>query len=244
MKFREEVFAKICTFVTVFILFAIVIFEAISLQGARRDAAETKEQAQSVQESLQKMIDVNAGLQEKNDELAAFQKEWSPYAAFLESKEVLTLRYDLFSRPDLIPQQVKDALNRMLDEREGRTEPSEVSLSKEEKKEKEKEEKETEEEVPPRELKLTFSNPDGEDIFLPLSIGVGDEEACLVYTAAFEKEYDAVVELVFEIAFEKQRSVVARDENGKINWTCVAFNLGEGWQGFVPEQTGEETETE
>lgn len=238
MKFREEVFAKICTFVTVFILFAIVIFEAISLQGARRDAAETKEEVQSIQESLQKMIDVNAGLQEKNDELAAFQKEWSPYAAFLESKEVLTLRYDLFSRPDLIPQQVKDALNRMLDEREGRTELSEASLSKEE-----KEEKETEE-VPPRELKLTFSNPDGEDIFLPLSIGVGDEEACLVYTAAFEKEYDAVVELVFEIAFEKQRSVVARDENGKINWTCVAFNLGEGWQGFVPEQTGEETETE
>ena len=75
-------------------------------------------------------------------------------------------------------------------------------------------------------------------------IGGVDEEACLVYTAAFEKEYDAVVELVFEIAFEKQRSVVARDENGKINWTCVAFNLGEGWQGFVPEQTGEETETE
>jgi len=110
MRFKEEVLAKVFTYITVVLLLGIVIFEAWTVQNERSRRKEVEETIASVQDSLQKTIDMNASLQEKNEDLEAFQKEWGAYAAFVESKEILSLKTDLFVRPDLIPQEAVDAL--------------------------------------------------------------------------------------------------------------------------------------
>ncbi len=38
----------------------------------------------------------------------------------------------------------------------------------------------------------SFDNPNGENIFLPVSANTGDRENCLIYTAAYEEEGEAM----------------------------------------------------
>ena len=247
MRFREEVFARICTIVTVVVLLGIVIFEAVKLQGMRNEYEQAHTTAASLQESLQKMVDANAVLQQKNGELEAFQEKWASYASFADSKEVLTLRSDLLSRPQLIPDQAKLALDRWLDGREGTPAGENGDSGKEEEKGSDRDkqtEEELAEEVPSRRFLFAFRDPEGESVFVPASIGVGDEAACMIYTAAFEKNYEAVVELIFTVDFTVQHSVFERDSEGRIAWKCVAYNVGDGWQGVAPTEPLEEEDAE
>lgn len=239
MRFREEVLAKIFTYITVVLLLGIVIFEAWTVQNERSKRREAEETVVSVQDSLQKTIDMNAVLQEKNEDLEAFQKEWGPYAAFVESKEILSLKTDLFVRPDLIPQEAIDALEeKMKLEKQDSQEADEENPQEETSGEDAKSDEEEETRLNPEDF--TFDNPDGEDIFLPLSTGVGDVQTCLVYTVAFNTRENAVIELLYEIDFEKQRSVIETDENGEIAWKCVSYNAGDGWVGLREEEPEEE----
>lgn len=211
MKFKEEVFAKIFTYITVILLLGVVIFEAWSLQNERADLKEEQENVASIQKNLDTMISMNTTLQEENRELQSFQNTWLPYAAFTDSSEVLTLKTDLFTRPGLIPE---EALADVQDDSQNN------------------EEEEDEEE---RKLEFQFDNPDGEDIFLPLSIDSVELQSCLVYTVAFEKTEDISIELIYEITFEDGNNAV-RDENGEVEWNCIAYNAGNGWNGIEGEQ--------
>lgn len=236
MRFKEEVLAKVFTYITVVLLLGIVIFEAWTVQNERSRRKEVEETIASVQDSLQKTIDMNASLQEKNEDLEAFQKEWGAYAAFVESKEILSLKTDLFVRPDLIPQEAVDALEEKMKQDAGQ----DGSKADEDEEKKEEESPDGEEEEHLSAEDFTFDNPNGEDIFLPLSTGVGDVQTCLVYTAAFNAKEDAAVELLYEIDFEKQRSVIETDENGEIAWKCISYNAGDGWVGLKQEESEEE----
>lgn len=230
MKFREEVLAKIFTYITVIVLLGIVIFEAWSTQSERNKRKEAETTVVSTQDSLQKMIDMNDDLREKNEELEAFRDEWAPYAAFVDSREVLSLRTDLFTRPQLIPQEAIDALEALL---------LEQNAAAQEDGEKEKSGKRQEagtDEEEGTEMEFTFDNPDGENIFLPMSTGIGEQETCLVYTAAYEKGGEHVMELLYEIDFVSQRRVVETDENGEMEWKCVAYQVGGGWMGIKREE--------
>lgn len=228
MKFKEEVFAKIFTYITVIILLGIVIFEAWSLQGERSSLKESKEQAAAIQQNLDEMTERNAALQAENKELQIFQNTWLPYAAFVESSEVFALKNDLFTRPDLVPAQaVKDAeawLTLHPEEEEARTEEEAADAKEEDPDEEEKEIK----------LEFQFDNPDGEDVFFPLSTDAAELQSCLVYTVAFGKEEDVSIELIYELTFEEDQSAV-RDENGEVEWTCIAYNVGNGWVGMEGE---------
>lgn len=238
MKFREEVLAKIFTYITVIVLLGIVVFEAWSLQNEKGKRREAETEAASTHESLQKMIDLNADLQEKKDELEGFWTEWSPYAAFVESKEVLTLKTDLFTRTELIPREAIEGLEALIKEQEDALKETEEEKEKGSRKAAAKDkDREAEPEEETREF--TFDNPEGENTFLPLNTGIGDEETCLVYTAAYEKDGEHVIELLYEIAFTRQRSVVERDENGEVAWKCVAWQAGDGWHGMEGEKTEE-----
>lgn len=241
MKFREEVLAKIFTYITVIVLLGIVIFEAWSLQNEKGKRKEAENEVVSTHESLQTMIDLNADLKEKKDELEAFWTDWSPYAAFVESKEVLTLKTDLFTRPELIPREAVDGLAALIRKQENalkETDEEDGGKKKEESKSSAKE-KETETEIQEEPMEFTFDNPEGENTFLPLNTGVGEGETCLVYTTAYEKGGDHVIELLYEIDFIGQRSVAERDENGEVAWKCVAWQAGDGWHGTEGENTEE-----
>ncbi len=222
MRFREEMFRRILTFITVAVLFGIVVFEAISLQGTRNARAEAEKMVLELQEDLQTLSQSNEALRQEKEELTAFWEEWSPYAAFTESKEVLTLQSDLFQRPEMIPDEVREAVLSKLEEE---TRQDLQNPSKEE-----------------EELSFSFSDPGQDSVFLPLRTGGSDQDGCLVYTVAREENHGMPVELLFEVDFTVSGSVIDRDENGKIKWNCVAYDMGDGWQGIGPETDGQKQE--
>lgn len=240
MRFREEVISKIFTYITVIVLLGIVIFEAWSLQAERSDRRRAEEEAASVQKNLDTMISMNATLQAENKELQIFQNTWLPYAAFVDSSEVLTLKTDLFVRPDLIPEEASEAASERykalladteeLSGTDDRDDPD-ASEEKDDVKEDAEEKEESE-----KKLEFQFDNPDGEDIFFPLSIDSVSLESCLIYTVAFEKSEELTIELIYEITFENGNDAV-RDENGEVEWRCIAYNAGDGWNGIRPERS-------
>lgn len=215
MKFREEVFAKVFTYITVIALLGIIVVEAWKLQEEREELERAQEDIEAASSEIDWLYREKEALKSENEELSQFQREWSSYAAFLESSQVEELRLDLFSRPDLIPKEVYAALE-------------ETALDSLEEEEAEK----------PIKLKadLNFDNPDGENIFLTLNTGAVNEETCLIYTVAYWEEQDLAAELIFEIDLTEMEDVAERDENGELIWTCISYNAGKGWVGVRMEE--------
>lgn len=228
MKFREEILSKIFTYITVILLLGIVIFEAWSLQGERSSLKQAQEEAAAIQQNLDTMIGQNAELQEENRELQIFQNTWISYAAFVDSSEVLTLKTDLFVRPDLIPEEALAAAHARY---QALLEQEAEAAGAEEKTDSDESTADAEESAEERKLEFQFDNPNGEDIFFPLSIDSVRTEGCLVYTVAFEKNAELSIELVYELRFENENDAV-RDEHGEVEWNCIAYNAGDGWQGM------------
>lgn len=247
MRFREEVFAKIFTYITVTILLGIILFEAWSLRQEQAALDRAEEEIVSTQQKLDAMTDRNQSLQEENRELQIFQNTWIPYAAFVDNSEVLTLKTDLFTRPDQLPKEMlKDAraelARRQEEQKQEEQEEQEAGDTRDKEDTGKKEEEdpdgadaEEEEEA----LAFQFDNPYGEDIFLPLSMDSAQLYSCLIYTVAFDVENSLTAELMFEVHFENGHNAV-RDENGEVAWNCVAYNLGDGWKGIVVEEGEEE----
>lgn len=229
MKFREEVFAKIFTYITVILLLGIVIFEAWSLQGERSSLRQAKEELDAVHQNLDTMIGTNEKLQQENEELQIFQNTWLPYAAFVTESEVLTLKSDLFTRPALIPREAVQEAEAVL------TEHKEAQKEKDKEAEKDGSEGEEEEEEQAVKLELLFDNPEGEDIFFPISTDAMEAQSCLIYTVAFDKAEDISIELIYELVFDGNEDIV-RDENGEVDWSCIAYNAGNGWHGVEGEK--------
>ena len=76
----------------------------------------------------------------------------------------------------------------------------------------------------------SFDNPNGENIFLPVSANTGDGENCLIYTAAYEEEGSHVIELLYEITLDESGTIARRDTTGEVEWYCVAYQAGGGWK--------------
>ena len=220
MKFREEVFAKIFTYITVIALLGVVVFEGLKLYETKVLLSDTDNQLAAAWEELQYANEINVKLEEENANLSAFMTQWGSYAAIVEENEVLTLKEDLFSRPDLIPDDVSDSILKYTEE-----------LQKEDTKDNAKKKKEKETTVD-----FSFDNPNGDNIFLPLNTGLGENGNCLVYTIAFWDEEKMYAELIFEIDLTEQKTIAERDENGELNWICIAYNVGEGWVGVRMEE--------
>ena len=110
MRFREEVFAKIFTYITVAVLLGIVAFEAWGLSRERSRRKDAEDNAAVLQEEVENMRDINSTLKKENGELSAFRNKWNVYVSSLTSSEVLELQHDLFMRTDLIPQEAKEEI--------------------------------------------------------------------------------------------------------------------------------------
>ena len=110
MRFREEVLAKIFTYITVAVLLGIVAFEAWGLSRERSRRKDAEDNAAVLQEEVENMRDINSTLKKENGELSAFRNKWNVYVSSLTSSEVLELQHDLFMRTDLIPQEAKEEI--------------------------------------------------------------------------------------------------------------------------------------
>lgn len=232
MKFREEVMEKIFTYITIILLMGAVAFEAWNVYSERVARSKAEQSNTSLQQELNGLAAQNQSLQEENKELAAFRKTWATYAAFVGEKEVLYLKSDLFSRTDLIPQAALDAL---ADVRNAQAAEKEEESSGTKSGTKKKTEKKAE--ITFEAAEFSFDNPDGENIFLPLSMATGDIRSCLLYTMAYGQAKEDRMELLYEIRFDSGMNAAIRDENGEIEWECIAFNIGEGWQGMQDKET-------
>lgn len=209
MRFREEVLAKVLTYITVLVLLGIIVFEGYTLQSERSQKRQLKEQLVVSQESISNISDMNVKLQEQIRELSGFKEEWQDYAAFADGVIVLELKEDLFSRPELIPQEAVEALY----------------LAKEEDSIKEDEIEEEEEET----ILFTFDQPAGNETFMPLNTGLGKNENCIIYTAAYDEEQKYAIELLYEISLTGLQGTPQKNKKGEIDWNCIAYNIGEGW---------------
>ena len=98
MRFREEVLAKIFTYITVAVLLGIVAFEAWGLSRERSRRKDAEDNAAVLQEEVENMRDINTTLKKENGELSAFRNKWNVYVSSLTSSEVLELQHDLFMR--------------------------------------------------------------------------------------------------------------------------------------------------
>ncbi len=118
MKYREEVLAKIFTYVTVLLLLGIVVFEAWMLQSREKQCEELEVQAGAAEDELQRETVKNASLQTQKDELEAFRAAWEPYTGYLGNEEIEKMSGNLFARTGLIPQEAQDALADWIAEQE------------------------------------------------------------------------------------------------------------------------------
>ena len=71
MRFREEVLAKIFTYITVAVLLGIVAFEAWGLSRERSRRKDAEDNAAVLQEEVENMRDINSTLKKEN----GFQKQ-------------------------------------------------------------------------------------------------------------------------------------------------------------------------
>ena len=65
MRFREEVLAKIFTYITVAVLLGIVAFEAWGLSRERSRRKDAEDNAAVLQEEVENMRDINSTLKRK-----------------------------------------------------------------------------------------------------------------------------------------------------------------------------------
>ena len=79
MRFREEVLAKIFTYITVAVLLGIVAFEAWGLSRERSRRKDAEDNAAVLQEEVENMRDINSTLKKENGELSAFRNKWNVY---------------------------------------------------------------------------------------------------------------------------------------------------------------------
>lgn len=210
MRFREEILSKIFTYITVLVLLGGVAFEAWSLQKERERRSEAETQLVSAEENIQEMVDLNGRLNKENADLTAFYDRWKLYASSLGNSEVLSLRSDLFMRTDLIPKQAVEEI-RAAEETDG-------------------------EEAEEKEPVFTFDNPSGDNIFLPVSANSGDGENCLIYTVAYETDGARRIELLYEVVLDEKGKIARRDEDGEVEWSCIAYQTGEGWKAAKGEE--------
>ena len=83
---------------------------------------------------------------------------------------------------------------------------------------------------------FTFDNPTGDNIFLPVSANSGDGENCLIYTVAYETDGTHKIELLYEVVLDEKGKIARRDEDGEVEWYCIAYQTGEGWKAAKGEE--------
>ncbi len=205
MRFREEVLGKVFTCVTVVVLLVIIILEAWDIRGERARAQGAVSEQDVLRAELEEALRAGDALERQVESLEAFQKQWAPYASYVESQEMEALRNNLLGRPSLVPQEVSDGLSLSLTE-DGAASPWPEGTK----------------------PSYSFAEPDRDPVFLPYGTQLGPNASCLVYTVAKEKTTGSLVSLLFSLRL-KASGQPETDEMAQIAWHCIAYDCGGGW---------------
>lgn len=221
MSFREDVFSKILTYITVAVLLGAMLAEAFVIYRERNTREETQGQLVEAQEDIRELSQTCQGLEEKIAILQEYKDFWENRVILADGEQLALLRNNLHARMTLIPEEAEAAAILAVEER---------LREKEEDAGKEKQEEETEE----IRVRLTFPDPENREWLRVLNDQEGTEGFWLLYAKATDAQQDICVEFLYEVPIRRSDGKPERDEMDRIIWNCIAFNAGGGWQACEP----------
>ena len=232
MSFREDVFAKIVTYITVAVLLGAMLVEAFVIYMERQEQTRLEAEAASAQEAVNELSAQAHSLADQVKELQEFQDNWEDFVILADNELCQKMREDLYQRPEVIPQEAQEASalaeeadSLGEDETDGQTEDS------------------GQEEGSSGRLSLHFGFPSPEDKewLLPLNLGNEPSVEYLFYARAEDAERGRYIDILFEVPVNRPGGDPVLDEDGQIIWDCLAYDAGLGWTLYTPpEEDAEE----
>ena len=233
MSFREDVFAKIVTYITVAVLLGAMLVEAFVIYMERQEQTRLEAEAASAQEAVNELSAQAHSLADQVEELREFQDNWEDFVILTDSELCQKMREDLYQRPEVIPQEAQEA-SALAQEADLLGETGEDSGQ---------EEASGQEEGSSRRLSLHFGfpSPENKEWLLPLNLGNEPSVEYLFYARAEDAERGRYIDILFEVPVNRPGGDPVLDEDGQIIWECLAYDAGLGWTLYTPpEEDAEE----
>ena len=222
MNFKEDVFAKVITYITVAVLLGAMLVEAFVIYTERSEKKEIAGRLVSARASVSSLTKEKAELEAHNTELQEFKSKWENLVILADNEFCQELREELFRRPEVIPEEAIEAsLKAELEEGQG---PEEEKAGSEE-----------QTEDGPL-AAFVFPSSEDKEWFLPLNLGNKPSVEYLFYARAVDVERDRCIDLLYEVPVDGADDSPLLDEDGEIIWNCMAYDAGLGWTLITEEE--------
>ncbi len=231
MSFREDVFAKIVTYITVAVLLGAMLVEAFVIYLERREQAKLEAEAVSAQEAINELSAQSRSLAAQVEELQEFQDKWENSVILADDELCQAMREDLHERPEVIPQEAVEA-SLLAQEADAFTEA--LSSAQESEASGQEGEEAEEKEIEEAAADFAFPSPENKEWLLPLNLGNEPSVEYLFYARAEDAERGRYIDLLFEVPVKRPGGEMVLDEDGKIIWECLAYDAGAGWTIYTP----------
>lgn len=109
MNFKEDVFAKVITYITVAVLLGAMLVEAFVIYTERSEKKEIAGRLVSARASVSSLTKEKAELEAHNTELQEFKSKWENLVILADNEFCQELREELFRRPEVIPEEAIEA---------------------------------------------------------------------------------------------------------------------------------------
>ena len=222
MSFKEDIFSKILTYITVAVLLGAMLLEAFVIYRERGWREETQEQLEAAQGEIRNLTQVSLSQTEEISFLQEYRENWENRMILSDDGLLEELRRDLYARQKLIPEEATEAALALVRQRLA----EEVELSGQEPAE--------EEEGPA--LHFSFPVPEEREWLLWLNRREEDAAFRLLYARASDEENGLSLEFLYEVPLDGTGEAPLYDETGRIVWNCIAFDAGAGWQAYEREE--------
>lgn len=230
MSFREDVFAKIVTYITVAVLLGAMLVEAFVIYRERREQTELEAQVASAQETINDLSAQSHSLTAQVEELQEFQDKWENFVILADNEFCQKMREDLSGRPEVIPEEAVEA-SLLAEEADALVDGEETDAT-----DTEADEEETELSA----ADFSFPSADNKEWLLPLNLGNEPSVEYLFYARAEDAERGRYIDILFEVPVQRPGGDPELDEDGQIIWECLAYDAGLGWTLYTPEEETEE----
>ena len=97
MSFREDVFAKIVTYITVAVLLGAMLVEAFVIYTERREQEKLEAEAVSAQETINELSAQTHSLTQQVEQLQEFRDNWEDFVILTDSELCQRMREDLYA---------------------------------------------------------------------------------------------------------------------------------------------------
>ena len=221
MNIKEDVYAKVITYITVAVMLGAMLVEAFVIYTERSEKKEIAGQLVSARASVSSLSKEKAELEARNTELQEFKSKWENLVILADNEFCQELREELYRRPEVIPEEAVEASLKAELEEQGVEEEKAAS-------------EEQEEDSPS--AAFVFPSPEDKEWFLPLNLGNKPSVEYLFYARAVDVERDRCIDLLYEVPVDGADDSPLLDEDGEIIWNCMAYDAGLGWTLITEEE--------